>query len=428
MKYNHVINFINQIECLGSRPGLTRINHLLDKIGNPEKDLKVIHVAGTNGKGSVSSMLQFILMNAGYRVGMYTSPHLQSYNERIKINNEDISNKDFGYIGEKIMSGAEKCKEEGGELPTVFESLTAMALLYFAEKKVDVVILEVGLGGRFDATNVIEKPLVSVITSIGTDHRDVLGDNIESIAYEKAGIIKKNCSTVLYFPNTLVYNIINEICHKRNSTLYYDSNMIIYDIIYSFKKTNFSIKTDLYCYNNLELSLLGEHQIYNAALALSTVEVLKRQGLTISEYSIRKGLRECYWPGRMEVVKKEPLLILDGMHNEESAQALSLVFRQYLSNKNITLLIGVLNDKPYIKMLKLLLPFVKKVVITEPDNVRKLSVDELEKEIKRYSVEILKSPNVKEALCLAINSVSKEDVLCCAGSLYLVGKIKSYLS
>ena len=172
MNYNDVIDYINKIEVLGSQPGLARINKLLEYLGNPEKDLKVIHVAGTNGKGSICSMLQFILMNAGYKVGMYTSPHLEKYNERMKINNKDISDKDFANIGEKVIKGAQKCVKDGIGHPTVFECITAIAFLYFYEKKVDFLVLEVGLGGRLDATNVIEKPLVSVISSIGMDHQD----------------------------------------------------------------------------------------------------------------------------------------------------------------------------------------------------------------------------------------------------------------
>ena len=346
-------------------------------------------------------MLQFILMNAGYKVGMYTSPHLEKYNERMKINNKDISDKDFANIGEKVIKGAQKCVKDGIGHPTVFECITAMAFLYFYEKKVDFLVLEVGLGGRLDATNVIEKPLVSVISSIGMDHQDFLGDNIESIAFEKGGIIKKNSTTVLYFPNRLVYNVINEICQKMNSTLYYNSNINIKDLKYNLERMFFSIETDLYAYNDLELSLIGEHQVYNAATVLTVIELLRRQGITISEDSIRKGLKECYWPGRLELISREPLFILDGTHNEESAQALSQFLNNNLKDKNITLIIGILRDKPYKKILELILPFVKRVIVTEPDNLRKLTAGELAKEIKAYPVEIVICPDIKEALLLA---------------------------
>ena len=428
LNYDAVTSYLVQIERFGSRPGLERIIKLLNFLGNPEKNLNVIHVAGTNGKGSVCSMLQSVLMNAGYQVGMYTSPHLERYNERLKINNQDISNDDFTDIGEKVIWAAKKCVENGTEHPTVFECLTAMAFLYFYEKKVDFVVLEVGLGGRHDATNVIKKPLVSVITAIGKDHQDVLGNDIESIAYEKGGIIKKNCATVLYFPNRLVYNVINEICQKMNSTLYYNSNINIKDLKYNLERMFFSIETDLYAYNDLELSLIGEHQVYNAATVLTVIELLRRQGITISEDSIRKGLKECYWPGRLELISREPLFILDGTHNEESAQALSQFLNNNLKDKNITLIIGILRDKPYKKILELILPFVKRVIVTEPDNLRKLTAGELAKEIKAYPVEIVICPDIKEALLLAEKLVLKEDVILCAGSLYLIGKIKFYLS
>jgi len=428
LNYDAVTSYLVQIERFGSRPGLERIIKLLNFLGNPEKNLNVIHVAGTNGKGSVCSMLQSVLMNAGYQVGMYTSPHLERYNERLKINNQDISNDDFTDIGEKVIWAAKKCVENGTEHPTVFECLTAMAFLYFYEKKVDFVVLEVGLGGRHDATNVIKKPLVSVITAIGKDHQDVLGNDIESIAYEKGGIIKKNCATVLYFPNRLVYNVINEICQKENSPLFYNSNIKFKDVRHSLDKMFFSIETDLYTYDGLELSLLGEHQLYNAATVLTTVEILKKQGVVIPESSIKQGLKDCYWPGRIEIIKKEPLVILDGSHNEESAQALSQFLKDYLNNKKITLLIGILKDKPYKKIIDTILPFAKKVIITEPDSPRKLSASELAELVKAYPVEFIKCPDIKEAVELAEKLLSEEDVLVCTGSLYLIGKVKSYLS
>jgi len=425
LDYNEIIEYINSIERFGSRPGLIRLQNLLERLKNPEKSLKVIHIAGTNGKGSVATMLEFILMKAGYRVGMYTSPHLESYNERIKINNINISDEDFAKVGEKIITASKKCKEE--EHPTVFESLTAMALLYFAESEVDFVILEVGLGGRYDATNVIENPLVSVITSIGMDHMDVLGDNIESIAHEKAGIIKKNCNTVLYFPNTKVYNIIKDICKELDSTLFYAYKTNIKDKSFTIERTRFSIETEFYSYDNLEFSFLGEHQIYNAATALLTIEVLKKQGIVICEKDIRDGLRESFWPGRMEIVSTMPLVIFDGAHNEGGAIALKKAFKQYFKDRKITLLIGILKDKPYKNILEQIMPQVGDVIITEPSNSRKLSVDELEEAMKKYPNSVYKNKNIQEAFELALSLTSKEDILCCAGSLYLISELKNIL-
>ncbi|WP_058485813.1 bifunctional folylpolyglutamate synthase/dihydrofolate synthase [Defluviitalea phaphyphila] len=423
MNYSEVINYINKIENFGSKLGLSRIKELLKHLGNPEKNLKVIHVAGTNGKGSVCAMLSYILVNSKYNVGVYTSPHLERYNERIKINNEEISNEDFSKLGEKIIEKAKKCEEH----PTVFECLTAMALLYFAEKNVDFVILEVGLGGRYDATNVIDNPLVSVITSISMDHMDVLGDTIEKIAYEKAGIIKKNCSTVLYFPNNKVYNIIKDICKDLDSSFNYVSYMDVKYINQSIKGTTFSIKTDKYVYNNLEISLIGEHQIYNTALVLLVVEVLKEKGIIISEKSIRKGLKECRWPGRMEIISKSPIILLDGAHNKEGIEALVRTFDQYFPNKEINLLIGVLKDKPYELMLDKLLPYVKNIIITEPKSPRKLAVDELEKIVKKYNMSVFKDSDIHKAFNLAYKLTYKDGILCCAGSLYLIGELKNIL-
>ncbi|MBM7687089.1 bifunctional folylpolyglutamate synthase/dihydrofolate synthase [Defluviitalea raffinosedens] len=427
MEYNDVISYINSIERFGSRPGLVRVQNLLRRLGNPEKNLKVIHVAGTNGKGSVSTMISYILEKSGYDVGMYTSPHLENYNERIKINNKDISDEEFATAGEKIIKACQKCVENNEEHPTVFEFLTAMALLYFDEQSVDFVVLEVGLGGRYDATNVIENPLLSVITSISMDHMDVLGDSIESIAFEKAGIIKKNCSTVLFFPNNKVYNIIKSVCESLNSQLYYVSDMHIQNVRHSIEGITFSINTDFYSYKDLKVSLIGEHQIYNTALVLLAVEVLRNKGIEISEENVRIGLEECYWPGRLEIVGKNPLILLDGAHNEEGALALAKAFEQYFHDQNITLLIGVLKDKPYELMLKQLLPYASKVVLTEPNSSRKLPIDELEKTAVKYSSYIYQNADIAQAYELALKLTNEKDVLCCAGSLYLIGEIKKMI-
>jgi dihydrofolate synthase/folylpolyglutamate synthase len=422
-----VISYINSIERFGSRPGLVRVQNLLRRLGNPEKNLKVIHVAGTNGKGSVSTMISYILEKSGYDVGMYTSPHLENYNERIKINNKDISDEEFATAGEKIIKACQECVENNEEHPTVFEFLTAMALLYFDEQSVDFVVLEVGLGGRYDATNVIENPLLSVITSISMDHMDVLGDSIESIAFEKAGIIKKNCSTVLFFPNNKVYNIIKSVCESLNSQLYYVSDMHIQNVRHSIEGITFSINTDFYSYKDLKVSLIGEHQIYNTALVLLAVEVLRNKGIEISEENVRIGLEECYWPGRLEIVGKNPLILLDGAHNEEGALALAKAFEQYFHDQNITLLIGVLKDKPYELMLKQLLPYASKVVLTEPNSSRKLPIDELEKTAVKYSSYIYQNADIAQAYELALKLTNEKDVLCCAGSLYLIGEIKKMI-
>ena len=427
MEYNDVISYINSIERFGSRPGLVRVQNLLRRLGNPEKNLKVIHVAGTNGKGSVSTMISYILEKSGYDVGMYTSPHLENYNERIKINNKDISDEEFATAGEKIIKACQECVENNEEHPTVFEFLTAMALLYFDEQSVDFVVLEVGLGGRYDATNVIENPLLSVITSISMDHMDVLGDSIESIAFEKAGITKKNCSTVLFFPNNKLYNIIKSVCESLNSQLYYVSDMHIQNVRHSIEGITFSINTDFYSYKDLKVSLIGEHQIYNTALVLLAVEVLRNKGIEISEENVRIGLEECYWPGRLEIVGKNPLVLLDGAHNEEGALALAKAFEQYFHDQNITLLIGVLKDKPYELMLKQLLPYASKVVLTEPNSSRKLPIDELEKTAVKYSSYIYQNADIAQAYELALKLTNEKDVLCCAGSLYLIGEIKKMI-
>ena len=428
MEYNDVISYINSIERFGSRPGLVRVQNLLRRLGNPEKNLKVIHVAGTNGKGSVSTMISYILEKSGYDVGMYTSPHLENYNERIKINNKDISDEEFATAGEKIIKACQECVENNEEHPTVFEFLTAMALLYFDEQSVDFVVLEVGLGGRYDATNVIENPLLSVITSISMDHMDVLGDSIESIAFEKAGIIKKNCSTVLFFPNNKVYNIIKSVCESLNSQLYYVSDMHIQNVRHSIEGITFSINTDFYSYKDLKVSLIGEHQIYNTALVLLAVEVLRNKGIEISEENVRIGLEECYWPGRLEIVGKNPLVLLDGAHNEEAALRLRDSVETYFNNRRLIFMIGVFADKDYQNILHIMAPLADLIITLTPDNPRALPSDKLALDAKKYCCKVIDGENVRRALEIACNEAEENDVILAFGSLSFLGELTDALN
>ena len=273
----------------------------MKRLGDPQDKIKVIHVAGTNGKGSVSSMLTQILMDAGYKTALYTSPHLERYNERYKINNIEISNEDFAEYIEKIKFYADEMEKEEIGRPTVFEQLTAVAFLYFADKNVDYAVIEVGLGGRFDATNVVKKPVLSIITSISFDHTEFLGNTIESIAFEKGGIIKEGCPVILYRQDKRVFDVISKLCIERNAELYYNSVSEIKTTKSDINGSIISIKNDIFDINNIFLPLIGEYQLKNCETAVLAAVVLRKYGINISDENILKGIADTKWNSRMKV-------------------------------------------------------------------------------------------------------------------------------
>jgi dihydrofolate synthase/folylpolyglutamate synthase len=427
LKYSDAINYIEQIQAFGSKPGLCRIKRLLEVLGNPQEHLKIIHVAGTNGKGSTCTMLEAILEKQGYSVGVYTSPHLVKYNERIKINTIPISDLEFSDLTEAVIKQCEQMIKQGFEQPTTFEVITAIAFCYFYAKQVDYLLLEVGLGGRFDATNVIGSPILSIITSIGMDHMDYLGHTLEAIASEKGGIIKKNSPTVLYLQSKEVYNVINDICIDKNSKLYYLTTRQIHIESNNLDKTIFSIHTDYYDYNNITLSMIGDYQLYNASTVLLAVEALRDLDIEISEQAILKGLEQVRWPGRMELISTKPYILLEGAHNFDGIQMLVDYIKNHLSQKNITLLIGVLKDKEYQTMMALLIPVVNQVVVTQPLSHRALDFEQFYNIVNHYGLPTYKEKDVGKALTIAKEITKIDEVIICAGSLYLIGQIKQII-
>lgn len=427
MNYEQAITYIDNITGISAKVGLVRIKRILGKLGNPQNDLKIIHVAGTNGKGSVCAMLTNILMQMGNVVGLYTSPHLKCYNERYQINFTMISNEKFANYMELIKQNCDEMVKDGEGQPTVFEVLTCLAFLYFAEKKVDYVVLEVGLGGRFDATNVIENPILSVITFIGKDHIEYLGDDLKQIAAEKGGIIKHNCPVVLSSQNESVYCVIKQICEEKRAELYYTQQNYIKVLSQKLDKTIFSIKNEFLEYESIELPLLGSYQIQNCATVLLACKMLIDKGVSLNEKGIIEGIKTTYWAGRMELCGKNPLLFVDGAHNYDGICALKETIQNYFKDKKITFIVGVLKDKEYEKMMDSILPFVHKIIITEPDSKRKLNADSLKNLIVCYDKPVYEYKEIKEALKYAKEITDEKDVICCAGSLYMVGKIKELL-
>lgn len=428
MNYQECIHYLEQEVGFGSVPGLERIQLLCDKLGNPEKKLSVIHVAGTNGKGSAVAMLSSVLKEAGYRVGTYTSPHLESYNERYQINGEKISDAAFAKEISLIRRLCEELEREGKPVPTLFEITTGAAFHYFYEEQVDVLILEVGLGGRFDATNVLPAPLLSLIMSISIDHTDFLGDTIEKIAMEKAGIIKKNCPVVLYSQEEIVYNIIKDAADRMDAPFYCLNDAEIIVASQTLEGTVFSVKNKNISLHNLELSLLGSYQIENCLAVLEACIVLQKCGLHISEKALREGLKNARWAGRMELCGKAPLVILDGAHNADGIRQLAKSLSLYFREKKVTLILGVLGDKEYQKMAEEILPFAETVILTEPHSERKLDVFSFARSISDFNGTVYTEKEIEAAYEKAYSLTAADGIILCCGSLYMIGAMRTYIT
>lgn len=427
MIYQEAVEFLEQGVSNRIEPGLSRMQNILFRLGNPERRLKIIHVAGTNGKGSSCSMLSSILKAQGYRVGTYTSPHLQRYNERYAINGKEISDGDFIKYCARLMEAYKLMREAGEPLPTVFELLTALCFCYFADENVDYVVLEVGLGGRFDATNVVENPVLSMIAQIGMDHMDYLGSSVEQIAIEKCGIIKKNVPCVLYSQDEMVYNIVKDTCKQRNSELYYaeDTEIIISKI--SLDGTIFSAKNPYYDYIDINLGLLGRYQLKNCSFVLLAINALRDAGVEISEASVYNGLKDAVWHGRMEVLSRNPVALIDGAHNTDGILALSQSLEDYFSGVDITLVMGVLGDKEYKKMLDIIAPLASRIIFTEPESSRRLDAGMLYSLAENMGIEIYKEKNIDEAVRLALRITPEDGAAVFSGSLYMIGEVRRCL-
>lgn len=427
MKYEEALEYISQTNKFGIRLGLENIGKLLELLGNPQETLNIIHVAGTNGKGSVCSFISNILRESGYKVGLYTSPYLETFTERIRVNGENIPQEDVARIIGLIKEKIEVMVSQGYVYPTEFEVVTAMAFYYYSEQKVDFVALEVGLGGRYDATNIITKSLVSVITSISLDHTGILGDTIEKIAYEKAGIIKENGIVLVYNQTDEAKDVIKSVCKEKNAK-YIEVN---FDSI-NIKKSN--INSQVYdcnvmgeTYKNLEIMLIGEHQINNSILAMSVLEYLKdtKKLDNVSEESIRKGLITTKWPGRIEKIKKSPIFIIDGAHNEDGAKSLAKALDKHFKDKKLTLLIGMLEDKDIDGVLDILMPKFSKVVTTTPNNPRAINSDILKEKILKYVSDVTSKHEIEDAVNYTLETSNKDDIIISAGSLYMIGTVRT---
>lgn len=413
MTYKQSVDYIHSLLKFGIKPGLLRISALTGILGNPQNNLKFIHVAGTNGKGSTASMMSEILKSAGYKTGLFMSPYVFDFCERIQINNENISHSDLSEITAEVKSAVDKLAGEGIE-PTEFEVITAVALLYFYRQKCDYVVLEVGLGGRFDSTNVIPAPVASIITSISLDHTKILGDTIEQIAFEKCGIIKHGSKVI-----TTTRQDSKAIDVIKNAAASENCDLIIGDVnaVEIFKEDIFG--TDI-CFNGIEIHipLVGRHQIENAVGVITTAKALN-----IDDKYIKTGIESTIIHARMEIIEKSPVVMLDGGHNPECGKALAEVLENFAENYKITVLTGMMADKDCEKYLAEVLPYVQKCIVTVPRNSRSLAVADLSLLAKKYlsDVEIIENPT--EAYDFAKAKTDKSAMLLVCGSFYLLSDI-----
>lgn len=420
-----IIDRIHEFNRFGMVLGLDRMEELLRRLGNPQDDLKVIHVAGTNGKGSVSKYLEEGLSACGYKMGLYTSPYIETFNERIRYDGADISDEDLEYYGQKVVSAAEAMVADGLDSPTEFEVVTAIAFLYFAGRQADITILEVGLGGIGDSTNVVKSPLASVITSISYDHMAQLGSSLAEIAVNKAGIIKTGCPVIANVPQRDAAKIIARKAYAMGSRLYDISGIraAVSD------ETPFSQKVsmELYekSYSDVEISMVGRHQAENLKTALATLEILRKSGaVKLDREALYEGLKRARQPGRFEVISEDPLVIIDGAHNEAGAQALQETMAQHFAGKKILLVAGILADKEIDSIVKFLTKITDHIIVTEPDNPRKLAAEKLAEHVADFGVAAEAVSDVEAAVHRAKELADDYDVILFAGSLYLIGDVR----
>lgn len=420
-----IIDRIHEFNRFGMVLGLDRMEELLRRLGNPQDDLKVIHVAGTNGKGSVSKYLEEGLSACGYKMGLYTSPYIERFNERIRYDGADISDEDLEYYGQKVVSAAEAMVADGLDSPTEFEVVTAIAFLYFAGRQADITILEVGLGGIGDSTNVVKHPLASVITSISYDHMAQLGSSLAEIAVNKAGIIKTGCPVIANVPQRDAAKIIARKAYAMGSRLYDISG--IHAAV--FDETPFSQKVsmELYekSYSDVEISMVGRHQAENLKTALATLEILRKSGaVKLDREALYEGLKRARQPGRFEVISEDSLVIIDGAHNEAGAQALQETMAQHFAGKKILLVAGILADKEIDSIVKFLTKITDHIIVTEPDNPRKLAAEKLAEHVADFGAAAEVVSDVEAAVHRAKELADGYDVILFAGSLYLIGDVR----
>ena len=419
MTGQEAVNFIHERAWTGRKPGLSRTFTLLERLGSPHEKLKFVHITGTNGKGSTAAMVSSILTQAGLRTGLYTSPHLWTFHERFQVDGVPISDAMLGELGELVIKAGEGMEDP----PTEFELMTALGLEFFLRMKCDIVVLEVGLGGRLDSTNVIPAPEAAVITNIGLEHTQELGNSRTLIAQEKSGIIKKGCSTVLDHHSGEVEDVVKEVCRQMESPLTVTAPQTL-----EVLESNRDGQTFRYRGKGpYHISLLGPHQLYNAMTALDTIWTLSHRSWKIEEQAVAQGLENAVWPARLELVRRNPDILLDGGHNPQCMAALHDALEELYPGKKMIFLTGVLGDKDYPDMINKILPLAKSFVTITPDSPRALSAQELADYLHGLGIQADACETTEQVIQQALALAGPEDVVCACGSLYMIGEVRHLL-
>ena len=425
MNYEEAIRYMQNAAAVGIKPGLERITALLARLGNPEKRLRVVHIGGTNGKGSVCAYLTAVMTAAGYTVGTFTSPHLHSYTERFRINGHPVAPARLAELIGTVRPVLEILRGEG-VVPTEFEIHTALAFLFFAGEAVDIAVIEVGLGGRFDATNVVS-PEIAVITNVTVDHTDYLGETVEKIAWEKAGIVKPGVPVVTGATGTAL-GVIEQECGAQKAPLFVlgrdfhpvkDRNDLLEQVL--------AVRGWWGVYEGLKIRLPGRYQQENAAIAVAASQLLAERGWRVNVAAITRGLAAATWPGRLEIVREKPLVVLDGAHNAAGAEALKDAVVDYFAGRRRVLVLGMFADKERTQAAATLCPLADAVVITRPPGTRAGNWRELASLARRYTPAVYEVEEIPAAVAQALALARPEDVVIITGSLYLIGAARAVL-
>lgn len=420
MDIKQAMQYMNKISCLGSVPGLKMTETLCKRLGNPQDELKFIHIAGTNGKGSTMTYLSSILECSGYKVGRYSSPAVFSYLEKFQINGININEDIFLELLEDVKSAAEKMEEEGFGHPTVFEMETALAFLYFKGHKCDIVLLETGMGGTLDATNIVKTTMVAVITKVSMDHMNFLGHTIDKIAENKAGIIKKGCYVVSSPQVDAVQTVISKKAEFENCDISYVKDNKIKTISIEIDRQIFSYDG----YEDIEIKMNGLFQLENAALAIQVCKVLVKKNMCVSEKNIREGLLQASWFGRFSVISEDPMFIIDGAHNEDASIKLAQSIKKYFNGRDIIYIMGILKDKETEKIVKNTYQYAKSIItVTPPNNPRAMNNLELTKVISKYHNNVITAKDIEDAIDISYNIAKKDSLIIAFGSLSYLGEL-----
>ena len=424
-EYRQATEYMQLLTGKGIVLGLESMERLTERMGRPQDELKFVHIAGTNGKGSVLCMVSGMLRCAGYRVGRYSSPAVFSDLEKLQVNGRPISKADFARGMEAVRSAAEQMEAEGYPYPTAFEAETALAFWYFRKKQCDIVVLETGMGGSLDATNIITTTVAAVLTSVSMDHMGMLGESLSEIAGQKAGIIKAGCRVISAQQAPAVMDVIEAVCKEKEAELYIADVSSASKIKYGVEKQSFDYKE----YKKLTISLAGTYQIENAVLAVEVIRQLSGFGFTVTENQLRKGLSEAVWKGRFTVLAKKPYFIIDGAHNEAAAKRLEETVRFHFTNKKIITIMGILKDKEYEKIVARTAPFAQQIItVTTPNNKRAFPAYELAGVVRAYNPNVTAADSLQEAVEMSYLLADADSVILAFGSLSYLGELSKIVA